>query len=417
MAIIILCNCGKRLRAKGELAGRKARCPHCGNDLVLPTKKPPALAVRPDTKPRGPLAGAQRSTDISVEPVDIAYIPSIPRIPKGRDDDRLPQADKPRSACAGPSHPGTGEHTHARPQIDEVQQRTMLSADRQRLQDQVTYLTTRLRGAKRTAVVVVAMLVLFVAVILLAAFLRTPAEMPSSNSDSKLPRVERQISKRNPRIPADVSYTVIDDYTINEGFMPKGPRKRWLSVRLNKKVPKDVLRAITLELKAQENPQLEGHNIKYYLPWIEHTWAVTDDSPGRNPGYDVSINGLTQEQEDFLRNEPSPPGRELIGRWIKESIQGYRITIYKENAHYFMEHGSVGGSKLIFEMTVVRLPASLVFRGKIGGKYSEVDAKGNVKPFDFDARGWTDCYLVDSQGDLQLLNSEDKVVARPYKIE
>lgn len=37
MAIVIACTCGKRIRAKDEMAGRKARCPHCHALLVVPS--------------------------------------------------------------------------------------------------------------------------------------------------------------------------------------------------------------------------------------------------------------------------------------------------------------------------------------------------------------------------------------------
>ena len=38
MAIEVSCECGKRLRARDELAGRKARCPGCGKSIVVPMK-------------------------------------------------------------------------------------------------------------------------------------------------------------------------------------------------------------------------------------------------------------------------------------------------------------------------------------------------------------------------------------------
>jgi hypothetical protein len=37
MTISIACPCGKRLRAKDQAAGRKTRCPACGNDLIIPS--------------------------------------------------------------------------------------------------------------------------------------------------------------------------------------------------------------------------------------------------------------------------------------------------------------------------------------------------------------------------------------------
>ncbi len=38
MSIVISCECGKQLRARDELAGRKAKCPGCGRVLTVPEK-------------------------------------------------------------------------------------------------------------------------------------------------------------------------------------------------------------------------------------------------------------------------------------------------------------------------------------------------------------------------------------------
>src|SRR5271157_4304111 len=98
-----------------------------------------------------------------------------------------------------------------------------------------------------------------------------------------------------------------------------------------------------VELKAQENTTCAPHIIRYYLQWIENPWAVADDAPYIKVGYDVMILGLTQEQEDFLRNEPIPSGRDLIGKWIYEFIGGHRIKIYQENDKYYTEYYFTSG--------------------------------------------------------------------------
>jgi hypothetical protein len=50
MTIPVTCECGKKLRAKQELAGRRVKCPACGEVLVVPD---PASGV--DSPPEGPL--------------------------------------------------------------------------------------------------------------------------------------------------------------------------------------------------------------------------------------------------------------------------------------------------------------------------------------------------------------------------
>lgn len=41
MLITVKCPCGRSLKAKGEMAGKKARCPNCNNVLTLPPPLPP----------------------------------------------------------------------------------------------------------------------------------------------------------------------------------------------------------------------------------------------------------------------------------------------------------------------------------------------------------------------------------------
>ena len=47
MSITLVCACGKRLTAKDELAGRKAKCPGCGKTLEIPAPTTPALQPNP----------------------------------------------------------------------------------------------------------------------------------------------------------------------------------------------------------------------------------------------------------------------------------------------------------------------------------------------------------------------------------
>ena len=66
MPIQVACKCGKQFQTRDENAGRRARCPECGNDLIVPTPggggdtiENPYLA--PVTSP-GPLPGQGTST-------------------------------------------------------------------------------------------------------------------------------------------------------------------------------------------------------------------------------------------------------------------------------------------------------------------------------------------------------------------
>lgn len=49
MTIQVTCQCGKKLSAKPQLAGRQVKCPNCGESLVVPgsTQKPTRKALQP----------------------------------------------------------------------------------------------------------------------------------------------------------------------------------------------------------------------------------------------------------------------------------------------------------------------------------------------------------------------------------
>src|SRR5262249_9621323 len=37
VSILVTCKCGKQFQTKVENAGRRARCPDCGNELIIPS--------------------------------------------------------------------------------------------------------------------------------------------------------------------------------------------------------------------------------------------------------------------------------------------------------------------------------------------------------------------------------------------
>ena len=166
-----------------------------------------------------------------------------------------------------------------------------------------------------------------------------------------------------PIIPADVSYSVVDT-DIVPGI------KRSLDVRLNKKVSKDVLRAIALELKSNDSRQYDLTFIVYYLPGMSvgaGGWASTDF----DPTLDVRILRLTAREEPTLVTEPAvtepaPSDREVIGIWLSEiAYIGGRITIYREGGTLYMEWKFEDGSNL--KEKLVEKPSPLGQRFDQGG--------------------------------------------------
>jgi hypothetical protein len=47
MPIEVTCQCGKRLKAKDELAGRTVKCPNCQQPLKIPASQAPAAPIAP----------------------------------------------------------------------------------------------------------------------------------------------------------------------------------------------------------------------------------------------------------------------------------------------------------------------------------------------------------------------------------
>lgn len=137
---------------------------------------------------------------------------------------------------------------------------------------------------------------------------------------------------RNPKIPIEVSYPVIDGYR-------EPPWKRGLDVQLNMKVSEEVLREIALELKSQETEQYERTYVSYFLPGMKMTgsvWANADFAPTLK----VEILGLSIEEEQYLLRQPFslPEGSELIGSWLpSEAFTKWRITIFRKDGKYYLE--------------------------------------------------------------------------------
>src|SRR5687768_941694 len=81
MPIIVTCECGRQLRARDELAGRRAKCPGCGmlvlveppvlepaEDELVEYEPPPAPPPLP-AQPVAPLAYAGTTTPDRAEPL------------------------------------------------------------------------------------------------------------------------------------------------------------------------------------------------------------------------------------------------------------------------------------------------------------------------------------------------------------
>ena len=115
-------------------------------------------------------------------------------------------------------------------------------------------------------------------------------------------------------IPADVTYSIIKDERMDR-------IKRCLDVRLSRKVSKDVLQNIALELKDSAGVSFQRTFICYYLPGMkvgEGAWAITHF----NPTLEVSILGPTVEDDRRAARLKWPVEGTLLGRWLDPRLGG-----------------------------------------------------------------------------------------------
>src|SRR5438105_10031804 len=91
MAIKFVCSCGKRLRARNEMAARRSVCPACGEPVGIPSLTPTARAAT-----AGAMTPAER---LSVGRRVMAPDTELPDTPKERPGDEL-RMDLPPNAPA-----------------------------------------------------------------------------------------------------------------------------------------------------------------------------------------------------------------------------------------------------------------------------------------------------------------------------
>ena len=203
-----------------------------------------------------------------------------------------------------------------------------------------------------------------VAILILIVTALVACEGYSQPESPQKSSTNRRTAERTPRpqvtaIPEDVTFTVIaeDRY---------GDTKRSLDIRLNRKVPKDVLHTIALQLKDSDPGSYERTFIVYYLPEMQvgaGGWATTHF----NPNLEVRILGLTVEEEQQLTTEPVVPiNREVIGRWLDETpFMGSRITIFGEDGKLYIEQKFKDGSSSTEELIEKQSP--------LGRRFDTVD--------------------------------------------
>ena len=172
-------------------------------------------------------------------------------------------------------------------------------------------------------------------------------------------------------IPVDIKYSIISKNTLlNE--------KRSLDIRINKRVSKNVLRAIALKLKAQDSKSYKRTFISYYLPGMKinsGSWASTHF----NPSLEVKIYGMSKDQYNEIRKLPKVKiGEKIIGNWLDKSLPQGKITIYTKNGKLFIRKTYKDGSVSNDECKKYKVGRQVRIKKKTDklGDFFVIDKKG-----------------------------------------
>jgi hypothetical protein len=209
---------------------------------------------------------------------------------------------------------------------------------------------------------------------------------------SVAPQHARLNSVRSPRIPVEVSFSVIDENFNPPRRWPGIGQKRTVSVRLNIKVSKEVLREIATQIQSEATEQYEITDINFYLPGQVPgmgAWAWTR-LPTTNG--DIEIAGLTIEQEQLLLSQPLalPQGSVTLGTWLLEDAYiSHRFTVYRVRDAYYRQIIYPGGEPHIDELNADGSPVGLVLSLKkkgVSDRYYVMDEAGEIQEFSRDGK-------------------------------
>ena len=198
------------------------------------------------------------------------------------------------------------------------------------------------------------------------------------------PTPAKQVALSSAAIPEDVSYSIIKSEI---GF----GQNRAVDVRINKRVPEDVLRSISLKIKEQDAGDHRITVIFFRLPDAEPgpaAWAKAHFGPDLK----VEIIGLSTEQEKKISSLPSDAKREVIGSWLSD-VPGYRIVFFRLDDKIYAERTWKDASGKTFELVAKEAP---------GGRryYEKHPINPQVSQF------YDEHWVIDATGNLQDRNND-----------
>jgi hypothetical protein len=175
-----------------------------------------------------------------------------------------------------------------------------------------------------------------------------------------------------------VNYIVIEKTNL-------GTVKGSIVTRLERKVTKELLHELALDLREAQPRRYNRFFIEYYLPGMtpgSGAWATSHF----NPNLEVRILGTTIEEENALKAGPKESSDEIIGEWLDESPYiGAKYTLLKKNGKIIMVRKFKDGSGSEKEMIQNNYSGRLRFEEKDGNDYGEyyiIEKNENLGAYD-----------------------------------
>lgn len=175
-----------------------------------------------------------------------------------------------------------------------------------------------------------------------------------------------------------VNYTVIEKTNL-------GTVNGSIVIRLEKKVTKDLLHKLALNLKKAQPRKYVRLFIEYYLPGMtpgSGAWATSHF----NPNLEIRILGTTIEEEKALKAGSKGSSDEIIGEWLDESpYVGAKYTLMKKNGKIIMMRKFKDGSGSKKAMVQKNHSGKLRFEEKERndfGEYYMIERNGNLGAYD-----------------------------------
>lgn len=186
-------------------------------------------------------------------------------------------------------------------------------------------------------------------------------------------------------IPNDVVYSIVDTKT-------EGDTRRFVDVRINRKVAQDVLRSIAFEIKNAAPDRYKSACIGFYLPEMKvnaGSWA----SAVFDPELTLTIHGITKDQEtQMLSKPPLSQSSNIIGRWLQEEdpFPG-KITLVSDATGIYMEKiyqdGNTGKESMVERPNSAGRKFMKTARMRPENDYYLIDPSGNLQIWSQDIDG------------------------------